>query len=133
MAALHFHYDDFYKVIKHHIALINRFDESIEKEFSIAFLSVHDRDSDKIAQAFVNILRETDIVFNNQHFYILFLPATNWDGADLLVKDICEFLDQQRKDTIATYPKDGESAMQLIASFEDAIQKDYGIVISVNN
>jgi hypothetical protein len=129
MAAQHFLYEDFYNVIKHHIALIDRYENPIEKEFSIAFLSIHDKHSDEIGAAFTNILRETDIVFNKDRYYILFLPATNWNGADLLTKELCDFLDQQRKDTIVTYPDDGANAVEIIAAFENAIQKDYGIVI----
>ena len=133
MAALHFQYKDFYNVIKHHIALINRYDNEIEKQFSIAFLSVRDKKADEVAQAFVNILRETDIVFNNGHFYILFLPATDWSGADTLLKELCAFLDQQRKDTIVTYPEDGNSAMSVIAAFENKVQSDYGVVMDIGD
>ncbi|MGM0622756.1 MAG: hypothetical protein ACQESH_01920 [Campylobacterota bacterium] len=133
MAALHFQYDDFYNVIKHHIALISRFDSTIEKEFSIAFLSVHEKDSKHIADAFSGILRETDIIFNYEHFYLLFLPATDWNGTDMLISELCDFLDQQRKDTIVTYPSDGKNAIELIAKLEDVIQKDYGIVLQLND
>lgn len=129
MAAQHFLYEDFYNVIKHHIALIDRYENPIEKEFSIAFLSIHDKKSEEIGKAFVNILRETDIVFNKENFYIFLFPATDWSGADKLIKELCEFLDQQRKDTIVTFPDDGANAMEIIAAFENSVQKDYGIVI----
>lgn len=129
MAAQHFLYDDFYNVIKHHIALIDRYENPIEKDFSIAFLSIHDKDAKEIGQAFINILRETDVVFNKDRYYILFLPSTDWQGADKLVKELCEFLDQHRRDTIVSFPEDGANAVEIIAAFENSVQKDYGIVI----
>ncbi len=117
MAAQHFHYDDFYNVIKHHIALIDRFECIQEQQFSLVYIPIEKKGGIDYAKEFEGILRETDIVFNKINHYIFFLPATDWVGADKIAKEICEYLDQPREDTIVNYPDDGGNA----------VERDYGV------
>ncbi|MGM0533776.1 MAG: hypothetical protein ACQERK_04700 [Campylobacterota bacterium] len=127
--ALHYQYEDMYNVIKHHVSLAKRYKDTPLRHFSIAFLSIHDKHRIDIEDMITHTLRDTDIVFDREQFFIIFMPATEYSGADMLIKELCQYLGQKRKDTIVSYPRDGANAVEIIGEFENKIQSDYGVIL----
>lgn len=131
MSCLQFNSDDFYSFVKHHIALVERFDFTEDKDVSIIFFKIKSGDKKEIIHIVENMLRETDALFKKKkNNYMVLLPGTSWNGAYELMCGIQEFLGDNKTDTIVSYPDDGKNARELLRSLSEMIEKDYSITIS---
>ena len=119
-------------LIAHHIALIDRFNNDDFEEFALLFLKMDDYDNIEIKKSIQIIFRDSDIIFEEAQNYIILLPKTNWNGAVKLLNGLQNFLGQTLKDSIITYPDDGEKASTLLTEFTKVVQDAYGITLSLN-
>lgn len=114
-------------IVQHHIAMINRSQTDKIEEFSLLFLKldhIHDIDIKKSIQI---IFRDSDLIFEYKKNYIILLPKTNWSSAAKILKGLHEFLSQNHKDTIITFPDDGNSTKELLSRFKKLVNKNYKI------
>ncbi len=118
-------------LISHHIALIDRSDTFNTQEFALMYLKMEDIDDLELKKSIQIVFRDSDIIFDAGKNYIILLPKTNWNGAYELLHGLQEFLNQNMKDSIVTYPDDGEEATELINSFKYVIEKCYNIELAL--
>lgn len=114
-------------LINHHIALIDRSDVYGTQEFALLFLNMQNYDNLEIKKSIQIVFRDSDIIFNLGENYIILLPKTNWNGAFELLKGLQEFLDQELKESIVTYPDDSIDADGLIGAFKEVVKRCYKI------
>jgi len=118
-------------LISHHIALIDRSDTFTTQEFALMYLKMDDIDDLELKKSIQIVFRDSDIIFDAGENYIILLPKTNWNGAYELLHGLQEFLNQRLKDSIVTYPDDGEEAEALINSFKHVVEKCYNIALEL--
>ncbi len=118
-------------LIAHHIALIDRFNSDSFEEFALIFLKLDSINDIEIKKSIQIIFRDSDIIFEQDGNYIILLPKTDWNGATELLKGLQEFLDISFKDSIVTYPDDGESAQELIEAFKKVVKENYNLALSL--
>ncbi len=118
-------------LLKHHIALIDRFNSDSFEEFSLLFLKLDDIKNIEIKKSIQIIFRDSDVIFEYNDNYIILLPKTDWNGAVELLKGLQDFLNQKFEDTIITFPDDGDDANSLIENFSKMVKKRYGITILI--
>lgn len=117
-------------LILHHIALIDRADTFNTQEFALMYLKMDDIDDLELKKSIQIVFRDSDIIFDAGENYIILLPKTDWNGAYELLHGLQEFLNQKLKDSIVTYPDDGEEAETLINSFKYVVEKCYNIELT---
>jgi hypothetical protein len=117
-------------LISHHIALIDRFSSDEFEEFSIIFLKLDNIKDLEIKKMIQVIFRDSDLIFEYESNYIILLPKTGWNGALKLLQELQEFLNQNLKDTIVTYPDDGNNAHELLIKLSKLIKNNYNLNIN---
>ncbi len=118
-------------LISHHIALIDRQDAYYSQEFALVFLKMEDFDNLEIKKSIQIVFRDSDIIFNMEENYIILLPKTNWNSAHELLSGLQEFLDQEFKDSIVTFPDDAKEVHGLLDSFKNVVKKCYDIELTL--
>ncbi len=118
-------------LISHHIALIDRSDSCDTQEFALLFLKMDEFDNLEIKKSIQIVFRDSDIIFNSGENYIILLPKTNWNSANELLSGLQEFLDQEFKDSIVTYPDDAKEVYGLIDSLKSVVKKYYNIELEI--
>jgi hypothetical protein len=124
---------DLFSLFDHHIALLERFGLTEEAPFAAIFFSLGERDELSSTEIFENILRKTDALFKIENNFVVMLPMTDWNGADILLKGIQGFLDQEHQDNIVTYPEDGSDSKTLLRKLQQNVEANSGIVVNLIN
>jgi len=118
-------------IVEHHIAMINRFEQNSIEELSLLFLKIDHIDDIEIKKMIQILFRDSDLIFEYEKNYIILLPKTNWSSAVKILRGLHEFLSQNHKDTIITFPDDGKSTDQLLKKFEKLVKKNYNIELNL--
>ncbi len=132
MANAFFPLASFKALLKHHIALIERFEEPQLAEFSLLYLRLGNNPSIELKKSVQIVFRDSDIIFEYNDDYIILLPKTDYNGAIELLKGLQEFLAQAFQDSIVTYPDDGRSAEELLENFSRIVRRYYGIDLDIS-
>jgi hypothetical protein len=132
MAGIYFNYDDLYSLIKHEIALHDRFDNEFGDAFSIIFFKAKDSDSNSIATIFQRMLRQTDAIFHRDSNYFILLSKTDYNGGYAVLQGIHEFFGREEmRECIVTFSDDGASALELVTKLKQSIKKWYDLDVDV--
>jgi hypothetical protein len=131
MANTFFPLASFKALVAHHIALIERFEERGFAEFSLLFVKLDEHPGLEIKKSIQIIFRDSDIIFEYGDNYIILLPKTDYNGANKLLEGLQEFLGENFRDSIVTYPDDGVTAEQLLHSFQNIVKKYYNIDLEI--
>lgn len=103
----------------------NRFDTSDEVEFSLMFFEYTGGSPKTITQVFKKVLRDSDVIFNMNEDFVLFLPYTDWNGAMKVLEGLQTFCEKKEYDTIVTYPDDSTDAKELLMLLNEHVEKHY--------
>jgi len=118
--------EDFYPLIEHHIALMERLNEEIE--FSIICFKIA-LNNKEIKELIRKTFRKTDIITNVKNYYFAFLPLTDYNGAFNLLSGINEFLGEENKEIIVSFGEDGNNGYQLLKKLSELIEEKLGVHI----
>jgi len=118
-------------IVEHHIAMINRFEQNSIEELSLLFLKIDHIDDIEIKKMIQILFRDSDLIFEYEKNYIILLPKTNWSSAVKILRGLHEFLSQNHKDTIITFPDDGKTTNQLLNKFKKLVKKNYNIELNL--
>ncbi len=130
MACIEMDFKDIFPIIKHHIALIERFEDKYHRDFSLIFIKSDKNITNDIVKTLSTILRNTDIIFKGNKNIVIFSPGANWNVAYDIANGIKEFYGlNDDKDTIVSYPDDGENSIILLEKFSQTIHNNYDITI----
>jgi len=114
-------------IIDHQIAMINRFDQNSIEEFSLLFIKLDHIMELEIKKMVQIIFRDSDLIFEYENNYIILLPKTNWNNSIKILQGLQEFLSQNYKESIITFPDDGKSTDELLNRFKNLVKKNYNI------
>jgi len=114
-------------IIDHQIAMINRFDQNSIEEFSLLFIKLDHIMELEIKKMVQIIFRDSDLIFEYENNYIILLPKTNWNNSIKILQGLQEFLSQNYKESIITFPDDGKSTNELLNRFKNLVKKNYNI------
>ena len=131
MANTFFPLASFKALVAHHIALIERFEEQSQAEFSLLFVKLNEEQGPEIKKSIQVIFRDSDIIFEYAGNYIILLPRTDYHGANKLLEGLHEFLGEHFRDAIVTYPDDGTTADDLLRNFRNIVKKYYNIDLEI--
>ena len=84
---------------------------------------------EKILSLLDSSLRKSDIVFYSGKKVLLFLPGTDKEGAIHLIEGIRDFMGEEGKYIIVSYPEDGETYEELMESIS-LYAKNVGLDVS---
>ena len=117
-------------LISHHIALMERYDVS-EKEFSLIYFDFGKyKDDIEIKRTIQTVFRDGDMIFETRNGdYIILLPKASWQFAFDVLKELQEFLNEDVKDSIVTYPDDGNNADEILKSLKKVVLENHNITI----
>ncbi len=131
MACIQLDFKDIFPVIKHHISLVERFEDKYHRDFSLIFIKSNKKQIKDIIKMLSKILRNTDIIFINKKNIVIFSPGADWNASFDIANGIKEFYNIENKESvISTYPDDGENALKLLENFSTGIHKNYDITIN---
>ena len=131
MACVELDFKDIFPIIKHHIALIERYEDKYHRDFSLIFIKSNKNLSEDIVKTLSRILRNSDIIFKSEKNIVVFSPGADWNIAYDIAQGIKEFyVIDDKKDAIVTYPDDGSNALLLLENFSESIHKNYDIMIN---
>lgn len=130
MSSVIFKRQDLHALIKHHIALLDRFNIANEAPFALLYFKLNSKKEDEYGTIFQRILRKTDALFQENEHFVVMLPGTDWNGGIDLLSGIQEFLDEDPKDIIVTYPDDGKDEVELTTKLQDLIVEHYGYTLN---
>jgi len=131
MACVELDFKDIFPVIKHHIALIERYEDKYHRDFSLIFIKSNKNLSEDIAKTLSRILRNSDIIFKSKKNIVVFSPGADWNVAYDIARGIKEFYAiDDKKDAIVTYPDDGPNALLLLEKFAQSIHQNYDIMVN---
>ena len=112
------------------IATIRRYFNRVKDVSAISLIYFKlPKNASEYEDIFEKILRSTDAVIKEKEHYIAILYATNKTGASRLLADIQDFLNSEPIDLIVSYPEDGTNGTELIATLQDEIKDNYGILL----
>jgi len=121
-------------LISHHIAILKRYEVESDKEFSIVYFDFGKyKENIEIKKMVQTVFRDCDIIFEVNGDYIILLPKTNWQYSYNLLKELQEFLgeDKDVKDTIVTYPDDGKTSEDILKALKDIVYENHGVVLKI--
>ncbi len=131
MACVQLDFKDIFPIVKHHISLVERFEDKYHRDFSLIFIKSDKKQTRNIVDTLSKILRNSDIIFKNKKNIVIFSPGANWNASYDIANGIREFYGiNDQKDPISTYPDDGENAILLLENFSKNIHKNYDITIN---
>ena len=131
MACVQMDFKDIFPILKHHISLLERFEDKYHRDFSLTFLKSPKNQSDEMVNLLSKILRNCDIIFRKKRNIVIFSPGANWNSSYEIANGIRDFYGmKEQEDAIVTYPDDGENVIKLLDSFSNAIHKHYDITIN---
>ncbi len=134
MACVEMNFKDIFPVIKHHIALIERYEDKYHRDFSLIFIKSDKNLTNDIIKTLSRILRNSDIVFKNKKNIVIFSPGADWNIAYDIAQGIKEFYGiNDKKDAIVTFPDDGENVLLLLEKFAQTIHKNYDMTVNFLN
>lgn len=113
MAGVYFDKASFTSLIKHYIGVVDRYDFESKNEFSIVCFEAKDKAQEIIKRALSKILRQSDAISSNGDKYYLLLPHTDSSGAVVIMKNISEFIGEELRSIVISYPKDGLSLNEI--------------------
>ena len=117
-------------LISHHIAILERYDLQSEKEFSLLYFEFGEYKEDiEIKKTIQTVFRDCDIIFEYNGDYIILLPKSSWQYSFNILKELREFLNKEVKDTIVTYPEDGESADKILSALKKIVKENHDITL----
>jgi len=132
MAGVYFNYDDLYSLVKHEIAMYNRFDNEFGATFSIVYFKAKITDSSSIATILQRMLRETDAVFQKDGHYFLLLSKTDYNGGYAVLKGVHEFFGRKEiRECIVSFSDDGKKALELMGTLKASIKKWYDFDVDI--
>ena len=115
-------------LISHHIAILERYDLQSDKEFSLLYFEFGEYKEDiEIKKTIQTVFRDCDIIFEYMGDYIILLPKTSWQYSYNILKELREFLNKDVKDTIVTYPEDGDTAEKIIDALKKIVKENHNI------
>ena len=118
-------------LLTHHISMLERYDIS-DREFSLIYFDFGKyKDNIEIKRVIQTVFRDCDVIFEIDGNYIIFLPKISWQDSYKILKELREFLDQDVKDTIVTYPEDGKNADELIESLKKIVKENHDIELNI--
>lgn len=129
MSSVVFSEQNIYSLVEHHIALLKRFDTTIDEEFSVIYFDFKGKTDKELSVVFQKLLRRTDALFQEDDHIIVMLPGTDWNGATELLAGIQEFLGQSMLDNVVTYPYDGDTAEEMLGKLYNTIKDNNGASI----
>ncbi len=131
MACVQLDFKDIFPIVKHHISLVERFEDKYHRDFSLIFIKSNKKLTQNIIDTLSKILRNSDIIFKNKKNIVIFSPGADWNASYDIANGIREFYGiNDQKDSISTYPDDGENAIKLLENFSKNIHKNYDITIN---
>ncbi len=131
MACVELDFKDIFPIIKHHIALIERYEDKYHRDFSLIFIKSDKNLSENIVKTLSGILRNSDIIFKSNKNIVVFSPGADWNVAYDIANGIKEFYAiDDKKDAIVSYPDDGSNALLLLEKFAQSIHQNYDIIIN---
>ncbi len=131
MACIQLDFKNIFPIIKHHIALLERYEDKYHRDFSLIFIKSNKKLTEKIISTLSKILRNSDIIFSNNKNVVIFSPGADWNIAYDISKGIKDFYGiKDKDDTIVTYPDDGINSITLLEKFSKVIHKNYDIMVN---
>jgi len=119
-------------LISHHIAILQRYELSSEKEFSLLYFEFGEyKDNIEIKKTIQTVFRDCDIIFEYDGDYIILLPKSSWQYSFNILKELREFLNKDIQDTIVTYPDDGKNADELLSSLKKIVMQNHNIDLKI--
>ncbi len=131
MACVELDFSNIFPIVKHHISLIERYEDKYHRDFSLSFLKCSKDKKEEIVGMLSKILRNSDIIFSTKKNIVIFSPGANWNVAFDIISGVQDFYGiEEKKDAIVSYPDDGENAVKLLENFSETIHKNYDITIN---
>jgi len=134
MACVEMELKDIFPLIKHHIALIERYEDKYHRDFSLIFIKSDKNLTKDIVKTLSRILRNSDIIFKGKKNIVIFSPGADWNVAYDIAQGIKEFYGiNDKKDAIVTYPDDGANSIILLNKFSEYIHRNYDVTVNFIN
>ena len=125
MAGVHFGFDNFKQLLDLSIGMSERLDENRAESFTILYCDFSVVKEDIIKDSLNHVLRNSDSIVNYESEYFFVLPYTDKYGAEIVKNMFSEFFTNNLDAAMVSYPRDGETAEQLVEELADIVSAKY--------
>jgi len=125
MAGVHFGFDNFRQLLDLSIGMSERLDENRAESFTLLYCDFSVVKEDIIKDSLNHVLRTSDSIVNSEADYFFVLPYTDKYGAEIVKNMFNEFFARDLDSHVVSYPRDGETAKQLVEELADVVSAKY--------
>ncbi|GHS90113.1 hypothetical protein FACS189487_11450 [Campylobacterota bacterium] len=124
MAGQIFEFSDFRPFIRHEIGEMQRF---LEEKRKITIMFMRHPEPERVLKVLKDSLRTSDVVFHKNDLFFVVMPATDKEGAMHVARMMEEYFGYQIADVNATWPEDGSTEGEILASLAQYIESKCSI------
>ncbi|MEA3523715.1 MAG: hypothetical protein U9R50_12180 [Campylobacterota bacterium] len=129
MAGVNFSFMNFPSLIQLNIGISERLDENRSESFTLLFCDFSDIETDTIQECLKQILRTSDAVVHNDHYYFFVLPYTDKYGATIVKNTFEEFFNVYIRASAVSYPVNGENSHELFEALQAKTKKEHNLYL----
>jgi len=123
MAGVLFSFYDFASLISLNIGISDRLDENRSESFTILFCDFSKISQELIHSNLSSLLRTSDSIVHNDHYYFFVMPYTDRYGCGIVKKMIEDLFAQSIPSATVCYPSNGENALELLEALHVEAKK----------
>lgn len=127
MAGVNFSFFNFTALIDLNIGIANRLDENRSESFTILFCDFSDFSHETIETNLPSLLRTSDSIVHNEHYYFFVMPYTDRYGTGIVKRMFEEMFGAQIPSAAVCYPANGENPGELLESLHAEAKKMHRI------
>ncbi len=125
MAGQVFQFADFKPFIRHEIGEMERMAEE-HRKLTVLYVRLNES-PDRVSDVLKDTLRHADVIFNSGDHFFLVLPTTDKEGAMHVARLLEQYFGRKVHDVATTWPEDGQSEPEVVASMIEYVQSLHGI------
>ena len=99
------------------------------ENITLAVIPVESTSPAEVLEPIRDVLRDSDVIFPDSNNLILLLPGTDEMGALHILEGLSDFLGEGFRFSYVVYPRDGESAGELLKRLRDRTLSELGISV----
>lgn len=124
-----FSFFNFTGLIDLHKGISERQNESHVESFTILFCDFIDFDTARIDASLEQVIRTSDSYVHNDKYFFFVLYQTDKHGANIVNSMFEEFLGQEIRHDLVSFPRDGDTAQELFDALQTSVKKKFDLYL----
>jgi hypothetical protein len=125
MAGIKFSFKSIIPLLSLSIGLAKRADENRAENFTILYCNFENFSPEIIGASLEQVLRGSDAIISYENHYFFLLLNTDKYGATTVKEMFEDFFASYIESALASYPIDGESALELLQDIQNSVSKSF--------